>query len=93
MTITKISIKRPTLVVVLFTILLGMGLFSYTALNYELLPKMSPPVLSVSTVYPGASPYEVENSVTKEIEDALSTLEGLDRITSTSMESVSIVTV
>ena len=79
--------------VVLFTILLGMGLFSYTALNYELLPKMSPPVLSVSTVYPGASPYEVENSVTKEIEDALSTLEGLDRITSTSMESVSIVTV
>jgi HAE1 family hydrophobic/amphiphilic exporter-1 len=93
MQITKTSIKRPTLVVVLFTILIGLGLFSYTRLNYELLPDMSVPVLTVSTVYPGAAPFEVENSVTKEIEDAVSTLEGLDRVTSMSMESVSIVTV
>ena len=78
---------------VLFTLLIGLGAFSYTTLNYELIPDMSPPVLTVSTVYPGAAPYEVENSVTKEIEDAVSSLEGVDRITSTSMESVSIVTV
>lgn len=93
MKITKTSIKRPTLVVVLFTILLALGAFSYTQLNYELLPKMSSPVLSVSTVYPGASPYEVENSVTKKIEDAVSSLEGVDRVSSTSLESVSLVVV
>ncbi|MAC96293.1 MAG: acriflavin resistance protein [Flavobacteriales bacterium] len=93
MNITKTSIKRPTLVVVLFTILIGMGMFSYSKLNYELLPDMSFPVLTVTTTYPGAAPYEVENSVTKEIEDAVSTLEGLKRVNSTSMESVSIVTV
>ena len=93
MNITKTSIKRPTLVVVLFTILLALGGFSYTQLNYELLPKMSVPVLSITTVYPGASPYEVENSVTKEIEDAVSSLEGVDRVTSTSLESVSLVVV
>ncbi len=93
MNITKTSIKRPTLVVVLFTILIGMGMFSYSKLNYELLPDMSFPILTVSTVYPGAAPYEVESSVTKEIEDAVSTLEGLKRVTSKSMESVSIVTI
>jgi len=93
MKITKTSILRPTLVVVLFTLLIGAGSFSYKALNYELLPDMSTPILTVSTIYPGASPTEVENSVTKEIEDAVSTLEGLDRLSSTSMESVSIVTI
>lgn len=93
MKITKTSIKRPTLVAVLFILLIGVGAFSYTKLNYELIPDMSVPVLTVTTVYPGAAPYEVENSVTKEIEDALSTVEGLDRISSKSLESVSIVTV
>ncbi|GGH69132.1 efflux RND transporter permease subunit [Phaeocystidibacter marisrubri] len=93
MKMTKISIKRPTLVVVLFTLLTGLGLFSYSMLNYELLPDMSTPVLTISTVYPGAAPKEVENSVTVEIEDAVSTLEGVDRVSSTSLENVSIVTV
>ena len=93
MRITKLSITRPTLVVVLFTILTGAGLFTYSQLNYELLPKMTNPVMSISTIYPGAAPYEVENSVTKKIEDAVSSLEGLDRITSISMENVSIITV
>ncbi len=81
------------MVVVIFTILLALGAFSYTQLNYELIPKISSPVVSVTTVYPGASPYEVENSVTKKIEDAISSLEGIKKITSNSMESVSSVVV
>ncbi|MFA0964723.1 efflux RND transporter permease subunit [Roseivirga sp. BDSF3-8] len=93
MQLVKTSIKRPTIVVVLFTILLALGAFSYTQLNYELIPKISSPIVSVVTVYPGASPYEVENSVTKEIEDAVSSMEGIKKITSNSMESVSVVTV
>ncbi|TNE78864.1 MAG: efflux RND transporter permease subunit [Bacteroidetes bacterium] len=93
MNITKISIQRPTLIAVLFTLLIGAGAMSYSFLNYELLPDMSTPILTISTVYPGASPGEVETSVTKEIEDAVSSLEGVDRVTSTSMENVSVVTV
>lgn len=81
------------MVVVLFTILLALGAFSYTQLNYELIPKISNPVVSVTTIYPGASPHEVENSVTKKIEDAVSSMEGIKKITSNSMESVSSVVV
>ncbi|WP_439883316.1 efflux RND transporter permease subunit [Pontibacter sp. MBLB2868] len=93
MNITKISIQRSTIVVVVFAILTLLGLASYFSLNYELLPKFSPPVLTVSTFYPGASPSEVENSVTKEIEDALSSLENVSEIKGTSQESFSIIVV
>lgn len=93
MNIVKTSIKRSTLVVVIFTILIGLGAFSYTKLNYELLPKISAPVVSVTTIYPGAAPHEVENSVTKKVEDAVSSMEGVKKITSNSMESVSSVVI
>lgn len=93
MSITEISVKRPTLVVVLFTILCFFGLIGYQSLTYELLPDISSPVISVTTIYPGASPEEVENSVTKKVEDAVSTLENLDKLQSISMEGVSTIIV
>ncbi|MEE1885912.1 efflux RND transporter permease subunit [Pedobacter flavus] len=93
MKITEVSIKRPTLVVVAFTVLTLLGLLSYFSLNYELLPKFSPAVVSVSAVYPGASPSEVENTVTKEIEDAVSSLENIKKIDANSYESLSVVTI
>src|SRR5690606_10571663 len=93
MNITKISIQRPTIVVVIFTVLTLLGVASYFSLNYELLPKFSPPVLTITTLYPGASPSEVENSVTKEIEDAISSLENVESIKSTSQESFSIIVI
>ncbi|AKQ45011.1 acriflavin resistance protein [Rufibacter radiotolerans] len=93
MNITKVSIQRSTLVVVVFTVLTLLGVVSYKALNYELLPKFSPPVLTITTLYPGASPNEVENSVTKEIEEVLSSLENVKEIKGTSLESFSIITV
>ncbi len=93
MSITELSVKRPTLAVVVFSIIALLGIISYTSLGYELLPKITSPVLSISTIYPGASPAEVENSVTKKIEDAVSGLEGIDKMTSTSQEGISIVNV
>lgn len=93
MTLTELSIKRPTLIVVIFTVLGVMGLFSYTQLSYELLPKISPPVLTVTTLYPGASPNEVETSVTKPIEDAVSSLDEISSVNSTSQEGLSLITV
>lgn len=93
MSLTELAIKRPSLIVVIFTVLGLGGFLSYQALNYELLPKFSPPVITISTVYPGAAPSEVENSVTKKIEDAVSSLEGISSIKSTSLESFSSVVV
>jgi hydrophobic/amphiphilic exporter-1 (mainly G- bacteria), HAE1 family len=91
MTITELAIKRPTIIVVIFAALGILGIYSYTQLNYELLPKITPPVITVATVYPGASPNEVETSVTKPVEDALSGLDQISAINSTSSEGISFV--
>lgn len=91
MTITELSIKRPSLIIVIFLSLTLLGIFSYTQLKYELIPKVSPPVITVTTVYPGASPNEVENGVSKIIEDALSGMDKVSEIRSTSQEGLSFV--
>ncbi|OAB28629.1 hydrophobic/amphiphilic exporter-1, HAE1 family [Flavobacterium fryxellicola] len=93
MKLAEISIKRPSLVIVLFTILTLGGLFSYSQLGYELIPKFETNVISIATVYPGASPSEVENTVTKKIEDAISSLENIKKIDSKSFESLSTVAI
>ncbi|MBL1408510.1 efflux RND transporter permease subunit [Sphingobacterium faecale] len=93
MKISEISIKRPSLIIVMFIILILGGIFSYTRLGYELIPKFDIKVILIQTVYPGASPTEVENTVTKKIEDAISSLEMVKKIEATSMESVSVVAV
>jgi HAE1 family hydrophobic/amphiphilic exporter-1 len=93
MSITEISIKRPALVIVIFTVLGILGMISYSNLNYNLLPEFEAPVMSIVTVYPGAAAGEVETSVTKKLEDALSSLENLDKIQSTSREGVSLVVI
>lgn len=89
MSISEIAVKRPLLVTTIFTVLILFGFLSYQQLSYNLLPKFEANVISVATVYRGASASEVETNVTKRIEDALSALEGLDRMTSTSQEGVS----
>ncbi|MCL1943227.1 MAG: efflux RND transporter permease subunit [Candidatus Azobacteroides sp.] len=91
--IVETSIKRPLLIIVIFTILTLGGLVCYNMLSLNLLPKFELPMITVSTVYPGAGASEVETSVTKKVEDALSTLENLKKITSTSQEGVSIIAV
>jgi HAE1 family hydrophobic/amphiphilic exporter-1 len=56
MKLAEISIKRPSLVIVLFTILTLGGILSYTLMGYELIPKFETNMVTISTVYPGASP-------------------------------------
>ncbi len=91
MKIAEISIKRPSLVIVMILVLTLGGFLSYRSLNYELLPKFSPPVVSVTTIYPGASPSEVENTVSKKIEDAVSSMENIKKLETKSFESLSII--
>ena len=91
MTLTELSIKRPSLIIVIFTILIGGGLLSYKQLSYQLLPDFSPPILTITTLYPGASPSIVESQVSEKLEDALSGLENINEVTSFSLENASIV--
>ncbi|SEN14697.1 hydrophobic/amphiphilic exporter-1, HAE1 family [bacterium A37T11] len=89
MSISEIAIKRPLLIVVIFTVLILFGIQSYFLLNYNLLPKIQINIVSVTTIYPGASASEVQTAVTKKLEDAFASVEGLDEINSTSQESAS----
>ncbi len=93
MTITELAIKRPTLIIVIFGVLILAGTFAYFQLNYELMPDFSQPVLTIKTMYPGASPEEVETAVTKKIENAMSNLDKLDFVVSKSMNNASVVIV
>lgn len=93
MSITGLAIKRPILFIVFFIIIGGIGLFSYRQLSYELLPTLATPTITVITQYPGASPIDVENSVTKPIEDAVAGVSKSKKISSTSQNNVSIVSI
>ena len=93
MTITEIAVKRPLLISVVFITLIIFGILGYSQLSYNLLPKFEAPYISIQTVYKGASSEEVQNNVTKKIEDAVSSIEGVDIISSSSQENVSIVTI
>lgn len=93
MKLSEISIKRPSIIIVLFIILTLGGIFAYKQMSYELIPKMESNVITVQTIYPGASPSEVENTVTKKIEDAVSSMESIKKIEAKSFESLSLITI
>lgn len=78
---------------VLFLLLTVFGYLSYKSLSAELMPKFAPPILNVQIIYPGASPSEVENSLTRKAEDALSSMEGIDQMQSFSFEGMSMIIV
>src|SRR5690554_7642326 len=78
MNITEISIKRPSLIIVMFGVFTLLGWIGFKNLSYELMPDFNQPVVVIKTGYPGADPEEVETSVSEKIEDALSNLEGID---------------
>ena len=73
--------------------LLFFGLLAYVSLPLNLMPSIDIGVVTVQTVYPGAGPREIEMQITKKIEDAVSTISGIDYMQSYSMESVSIVVI
>lgn len=91
MKLTKIAIERPSLIIVIFLVLILTGLYSYNQLNYELMPEFSQPTLIITTQYPGADPSNVEQSVSKKLEDELASIDGLKSIITQSYESMSMI--
>lgn len=91
MNITEVAIKRPSLIIVIFSVFTLLGIIGYKNLSYELLPDFNQPVVVIKTMYPGAEPQEVETSVSRKIEDALSNLEGVDYLETKSMPNASVI--
>jgi hydrophobic/amphiphilic exporter-1 (mainly G- bacteria), HAE1 family len=93
MSIIDISIKRPVFIVMMILAIITLGIIGYSRLSVDLLPNTDSPTLIVNSVYGGASSSEMETRVTKPLENSLSTVEGLDTISSTSSEGSSSITI
>lgn len=91
MSLTKTVLKRPVTTVLCVLCLVVFGLLSVFNSKLELTPEMEMPMMVVSTIYAGANPEDINDLITKPIEDEVSTLTGIDNITSMSNENVSIV--
>ncbi len=85
------SVKKPYTVFVAVVLIVVLGIVSFTGMSTDLLPSLNLPYLVVMTSYPGASPEEVEQSVTRPLESVLSTSGGLREINSISNENISII--
>jgi HAE1 family hydrophobic/amphiphilic exporter-1 len=91
MDLIQLSIKRPKFITMATTFLIVVGFLALRKLAVDLYPNVSYPVLVVRASLPGTSPEEMEQLVTKRMEDALSTLAGIDTLRSVSREGQSIV--
>jgi len=92
MDIIKISIKRPVFISSIVLLTLIIGFTSFRKLGVDLFPDVTFPIISVQTIYPGASPNDIEEQISKPIEEGIASLSGLKRLYSTNLESVSIIT-
>ncbi len=92
MSLSKTFVHRPTATLIFFLAITLMGLVSLKFMKLDLMPDMEIPVITVVTVYAGASPEDVEKNVTKILEEQLSTVSGVDEVTSKSQENISTVT-
>jgi hydrophobe/amphiphile efflux-1 (HAE1) family protein len=93
MTLSDIAIKRPVFTTMVSLGIVVLGLMGLSRLGVNLFPDVQFPVVTVTTVYPGASPSEVETQVTEKLEDAIVSLPGVENIQSFSRDSVSILVV
>lgn len=93
MGLTKAVLKRPVTTVLVVLCLIVFGIQAILGAKMELMPTMDMPMLIISSIYPGASPEDVNDLVTTEIEDSIGSLSGIKTVQSTSMENASIVIV
>ena len=88
---SEFSVKKPFTIFVAVIAILVLGVVSYTKMTPDLLPNMDFPYVMIMTVYPGANPEQVEQEITRPMEQSMATLEHIKEITSTSSENSSMV--
>jgi len=86
-----LSIRRPVAVTIVFTIITVLGIISLGRTPLDLMPEINFPIAAIITTYEGAGPQEIEDGITRPIESAVATLEGLESIMSTSERGQSLV--
>ncbi len=91
MNIARLAIKRPIFISCIVILMLVTGLIGLKRLGVDLFPPIDFPVVTVTTTYGGASPEEIESLITKPLEEQISTISGIKRLSSRNMEGVSIV--
>lgn len=92
MTLADISIKRPTFITCIVIVMIVIGIISFINLPIDQMPDVTFPTVSVTVNYSGAGPLEIETLLTKPLEDEIGTISGLSRLTSKSMEGISLIT-
>ena len=93
MFLSNLSIKYPVFATMMMAALAVLGIVSYSQLQVDMFPKVEIPVVTVTTIYPGAGPESVEREVTKRIEEEINTVEGVKHIQSISQEGISSIVV
>jgi multidrug efflux pump subunit AcrB len=89
--LADLCVHRPILASVITLAMILLGVFSFLGLNVSRYPDVELPIITVVTQFPGATPEEVESDVTRRIEDGVSGIDGIDKVTSTSADGFSIV--
>ncbi len=91
MKMTQTAVKRGVTFFMIYLIAVGFGLFSLSRLNVDLYPKMEFPVLAVITQYTGVGPFDIETVVTRPVEEAVSSVENVKKVNSTSAQGLSLI--
>lgn len=91
--LSGVAIRRPVFTTMLMVGLIVLGIFGYSRLAIDEFPDVDIPVVTVQTIYPGASAEVIEREVSRRMEEAFNPVQGVDRITSVSLEGVSQVVV
>ncbi|MGZ3717881.1 MAG: efflux RND transporter permease subunit, partial [Bdellovibrionota bacterium] len=91
MNLADLSIKRPTFITCVVVVMLAVGYWCLSNLGVDLFPNVTFPVVVITTPYPGASPSEIETLISRPIEDEVSTISGIKRLSSNNLEGTSLV--
>lgn len=93
MRLPEFSVKKPVFTAMIYAAIVLLGVVTLAAMKVDLLPKIDPPVITVLTTWPGASASEIEQRVSKEMEDQLGMIEGVSDLYSKSVDNLSVVSV
>ncbi len=91
MSIYNTAVNKPISTLMVFLAILVLGVFSYVQLPVDQYPKMDPPYITVMATYPGANASDIEENVTKILEDQLNSVDDLKELTSTSYDNLAVV--
>lgn len=93
MSLYSTSVNKPVSTIMIFIGVVIFGIFSYINLPVDYFPKIDPPIISVFTFYQGANAADVEQNITRKLEDGFGSLTGLKKISSKSKDNISVITI